>query len=139
MYCHKIRNIPIYLFLVIVVILTTGILTLCKKKDPRDQFVVEGYDVEIVDHEFHPNSIDVIKGNEVVWENLGDTVHTVTSGFPEDPEHYFNSDIIKSGEEFHVRFDSLGSFVYYCQFHPDSMTGIVNVVEDTLIKKPISE
>lgn len=126
------------LFITVIFIGVT-ILTQCKKKDTRDQFVVSGYDVEIVDHEFHPNSINVIVGHKVVWENLGDTLHTVTSGVPEDPEHYFNSGIIKPGEEFHLEFDSLGSFVYYCKFHPDSMTGIVNVVEDTLIKQPVLE
>lgn len=131
------RLISVWVFLIILI--TAVIYNGCKKKDTARQYIIGKYDVEIVDHEFHPNSIDVIKGNEVVWENQGDTVHTVTSGFPEDPEHYFNSDIIEPGEEFHVRFDSIGSFPYYCQTHPDSMTGIVNVVEDTLIEKPMIE
>jgi plastocyanin len=51
--------------------------------------------------------------------------HTVTS-----TGGLFDSGNLESGDDFEYRFDTAGTFPYFCTLHP-SMTGEVVVVEQT--------
>ena len=76
---------------------------------------------------YDPEVIDVTIGTTVAWENLDNTVHTVTSGDPDaGPDGMFDSEMMSAGDTFEYTFTAVGSQDYYCTFHP-WMIGTVNV------------
>ena len=76
---------------------------------------------------YDPQVIDVTIGTTVIWENLDNTVHTVTSGKPPvDVDGVFDSEMMVAGDVFEFTFATAGSQDYYCIFHP-WMVGTVNV------------
>ena len=125
-------------------LITAGIAVLCaallavgcREKQPA---TLTGYDVKISDSQYIPNSMNVIAGNTVVWENEDTTVHTVTSGIPADHDSVFASGAMEPGETFRFTFDTTGVYQYFCTYHPDSMRGIIHVVEDTTLTEEIIE
>ena len=55
----------------------------------------------------------------VLWNNADDVAHTVTSGSPDDgASGVFDSGIIAGGENFSFKFESKGTFGYFCSLHP---------------------
>lgn len=79
-------------------------------------------DVSVVDDAFLPDVVEVAAGQEVVWTNDGEAVHTVTAA-----DGSFDSGLVTAGGGFRQRFDSVGTFAYLCTVHP-GMTGEVRVV-----------
>jgi plastocyanin len=76
---------------------------------------------------YDPDIIQIPVGTAVVWENMDNTIHTVTSGNPQEgPNKLFDSDVISSGSSFKFTFSSPGKEDYYCIVHP-WMTGSVQV------------
>jgi len=76
---------------------------------------------------YDPQVIDVTVGTTVAWENLDNTVHTVTSGDADaGPDGVFDSEMMAVGDMYEFTFTSAGSQDYYCTFHP-WMVGTVNV------------
>ena len=77
---------------------------------------------------FEPASITVSAGTTVKWENKDTTLHTVTSGSAEagDSGKVFDSSYLGAGKEFEHKFDTAGTFDYYCTLHPH-MKGTVVV------------
>ena len=76
---------------------------------------------------YDPQVIDVTVGTTVEWENLDNTIHTVTSGDPTGgADEVFDSDVIAAGDKYEFTFTDVGSQDYYCTFHP-WMVGTVNV------------
>lgn len=76
---------------------------------------------------YSPQIIDVTVGTTIQWENLDNTVHTVTSGEPtEGSDEIFDSETMAAGDAFEFTFTTSGSQDYYCIFHP-WMVGTVNV------------
>ena len=69
---------------------------------------------------FEPASITVSAGTTVKWENKDTTLHTVTSGSAEagDSGKVFDSPYLAAGKEFEHKFDTAGTFDYYCTLHP---------------------
>ena len=69
---------------------------------------------------FDPASITVSAGTTVKWENKDSTLHTVTSGSAEagDSGKVFDSRYLAAGKEFQHKFDTAGTFDYYCTLHP---------------------
>lgn len=59
-----------------------------------------------------------IKNNDIViWRNIGEIQHTVTSTNVDDginPDNLFNSGYMKPGDIFALKFISTGSYPYYC-------------------------
>lgn len=74
--------------------------------------------------------IDIFIGDTVIWKNADTTIHTVTSGTPDDgPDGIFgNSDFINPGQSYQFTFDIKGQYPYYCLIHP-WMTGTVLVTD----------
>ena len=74
--------------------------------------------------------IDIFIGDTVIWKNADTTIHTVTSGTPDDgPDGIFgNSDFINPGQSYQFTFDKKGQYPYFCLIHP-WMTGTVLVTD----------
>ena len=76
---------------------------------------------------YDPEVIDIEVGTTVVWDNVDNTVHTVTSGKPPaDTDGVFDSETMMAGDKFEFTFTEAGSYDYFCIFHP-WMLGTVNV------------
>ncbi|MHA7646849.1 cupredoxin domain-containing protein [Nitrosopumilus sp. S4] len=97
-------------------------------KEPIKVLIPEGAAVPADDQIYYdPEIIDVKVGDTIVWDNLDNTVHTVTSGNPDSgPNGNFDSEMLDAGEQYEFTFTSTGVEDYYCIFHP-WMVGTVNV------------
>jgi plastocyanin len=82
--------------------------------------------VEAANFQFKPASRSVNVGDVVRWTFAGDP-HSVTSGAPGAPDGQFDSGIVDPGGSFQVTFDTAGTYRYFCQIHPEQMTGTVVV------------
>ncbi|MFW5991295.1 MAG: VWA domain-containing protein [Candidatus Nanoarchaeia archaeon] len=68
--------------------------------------------VLITDYAFIPQNVSIREGTTVVWKNVGEKPHTVTSGI-NNYDGYFHSGILEPGEEFNKTFDSYRNFNYF--------------------------
>ncbi len=76
---------------------------------------------------YDPEVIDISVGTTVLWENVDNTMHTATSGNPnEGVDGVFDSDILSAGDMYEFTFADVGNYDYYCILHP-WMIGTVNV------------
>ena len=76
---------------------------------------------------YDPEVIDIEVGTTIVWDNVDNTVHTVTSGAPpSELTGVFDSETMMAGDKFEFIFTEAGSHDYFCVFHP-WMIGTVNV------------
>ena len=76
---------------------------------------------------YDPDVITVKTGTTIVWDNIDDVLHTVTSGLPsEGHDGLFDSEFLLAGDSYQYTFDDVGSVDYYCVVHP-WMIGTVNV------------
>jgi len=83
-------------------------------------------EVEIEDFSFKPQTITVKKGSKVTWTNKDTVKHNVA---PDNASDAFKSGpLLAKGETYSVTFNTVGSFAYHCQPHPN-MTGTVVVTE----------
>ena len=74
-------------------------------------------------------TIEILRGDTVVWSNADTAPHTVTSGTPEDgPDEKFDSGLFEPGKSFILKFENTGTFPYFCIIHP-WMDGEVIVTE----------
>lgn len=76
--------------------------------------------VGIADFTFTPATVNIPVGGSVVWTNNDKQQHTATSA------GNFDAGAIQPGTSTTVAFDTAGSFIYICSFHP-FMTGTVVV------------
>lgn len=76
--------------------------------------------VTIKGFKFKPATINVSRGDRVVWVNRDRVPHTATR------RGSFDTGRIKSGGAVAVRFNSRGTYRYICSLHPE-MTGKVVV------------
>jgi plastocyanin len=86
--------------------------------------------VAAINFEFQPVSRTVKEGDVVRWTFTGDP-HTVTSGTPASPDGRFDSGIKDAGGSFQLTFDTAGTYRYFCQIHPEQMTGTIVVTAGT--------
>ncbi len=82
--------------------------------------------VSIVNYGFYPDSLTVPKGTTVTWVDMDFVQHTVTSGAEQAPTGLFDSHELGHMQSFSHTFDSLGTYTYYCDDHPD-MVGTITV------------
>ena len=87
-------------------------------------------------YRFDPAAIRVDVGTTVVWEWVGDAMHTVTgetkilAGEDETSDAEFDSGAISGhGETFEHTFDEAGVFLYVCEPHESFQRGAVWVDE----------
>lgn len=85
--------------------------------------------------QFRPGQLDVAAGSQVIWTQSDAGFHTVTSGTVEQdgggvnakPDGTFRSERLATGETFKFTFDRPGTYAYFCEIHPATMTGEVVV------------
>jgi plastocyanin len=78
------------------------------------------------------SSLTVAAGTEVTWIASGDP-HTVTSGAPGAVDNRFvdhpaSVGLLLSGSSFASVFTTPGTYPYFCEIHPEQMSGVVNVI-----------
>lgn len=76
---------------------------------------------------FGPKTLEVTRGRTVTWSNADDIEHTVTSGTPEHPDGAFDHLLATRGATASVRFDSVGTWSYFCKRH-SFMRGEIRVI-----------
>ena len=86
-----------------------------------------GSDVTAQDRKFAPTSLEVKVGTKVTWTNKDNTVHTVTSGTPSAKDGKFDGELQTNGGTFAFTFAQAGTFAFFCQRHPTTMTGTIVV------------
>lgn len=80
--------------------------------------------VNITDFNYSPATLTVKKGTTVTWTNNDSVAHTVTAESGEGPK----SKLFGKGETYSYTFNSVGTFDYFCEPHPN-MKGKVIVTE----------
>jgi len=76
---------------------------------------------------YMPYNAALDPGGEVMWHNIDDMAHTVSSGTPaEGLDDVFDSSLVPAGGMFSYKFEEAGTYDYFCMVHP-WMTGIVTV------------
>ncbi|MES2209556.1 MAG: plastocyanin/azurin family copper-binding protein [Chloroflexota bacterium] len=78
------------------------------------------------------SSLVVTVGDQVTWVAGGDP-HTVTSGTPgaidqRFVDHPAGAGLLKPGDTFTTTFTVPGTYPYFCEIHPEQMSGTVTVV-----------
>lgn len=81
----------------------------------------ESRDVTIEGFSFAPASLSVPSGTTVTWTNHDEEPHTVVSA-----DQAFKSPALDTDGRFSHRFESRGTFKYFCSIHP-KMTGEIAV------------
>jgi len=76
---------------------------------------------------FGPKALQVTAGTTVVWTNQDDIEHTITSGAPDRPDGAFDRTLAAKGATASVRFDTAGTWSYFCTRH-SFMRGEIRVL-----------
>ncbi len=84
---------------------------------------------------FRPETVTVKAGTTVTWTQKDPGFHTVTSGTVEQgvagvtpaPDGRFDSPELATGKTFTHTFDQAGTYSYFCEIHPATMRGVVQV------------
>ena len=94
----------------------------------EEVIIPDGAGIQQMDQIYYdPMDITVPVGTTVVWDNVDTTIHTVTSGTPEEgPDGRFDSELISAGDKWEYLFTSADFYDYYCIVHP-WMVGTVSV------------
>jgi plastocyanin len=85
-------------------------------------------EVEITGYGFRPETVEVVVGQRLIWNNISKTTQTVTHGEPGEQRPQFNSGAIRPYNSFEFRFDRPGVYPYHSEVDP-SFVGTVVVVE----------
>lgn len=85
------------------------------------------------------SQLTVALGSAVTWVASGDP-HTVTSGMPGSVDNRFvdhpaSAGLLTTGQSFTTTFGNVGTFPYFCEIHPEQMSGVVTVIS-TSTKPP---
>src|SRR5215213_1593685 len=89
--------------------------------DAGGDVAAESLAVEIKDFAFNPAEITVPVGGSVTWTNNDSTPHTATG----QDRAVLQSGTIASGESFTQKFDTAGTYEYFCEFHANMKGTIV--------------
>lgn len=92
--------------------------------------IVPNDSIKLRNNKYFPVSKTVRIGTTVTWENReaeGGSVYTVTSGTKGQPDGRFNSGPMPPGSAFSFTFTVAGSYIYYSETNPTSMTGEIIV------------
>ncbi len=72
------------------------------------------YHVAIQNFAFSPSTLNIKKGDTVIWTNMDSAPHTVTS----DTGKELSSAKLSKGQTFSYTFDEEGTYAYHCAVHP---------------------
>lgn len=88
-------------------------------EDHHDEAAAE---VTIKDFAFSPESVTIKVGESVTWTNEDSAPHTATG----KDRDVLQSGTLNQGQTFTQKFDTAGTYDYFCEFHPN-MKGVVIV------------
>ena len=82
--------------------------------------IVKGSSSPSIAKPYDPSPVTIKPGTSVTWTNNDSTLHTVSSGLPEQGAvgTLFDSSLTAPGKTFTHAFDKAGSFDYSCTLHP---------------------
>jgi plastocyanin len=86
-----------------------------------------GAEVLVKGFRFQPKRLTVPVGGTATWSQEDNTLHTITSGTPNDETGLFDHEDFGQGERFSFTFESAGTYAYFCMNHPEGMRGSVTV------------
>ncbi|MGI0030878.1 MAG: plastocyanin/azurin family copper-binding protein [Nitrososphaeraceae archaeon] len=101
--------------------LTAFIITNAPVFGETEEVTIEdGSSIPGNDKYFSPSKLTIAKGTTVKWENDDSTLHTVTSGKPDEGASgtKFDSSYLAAGKSYSHVFNNEGTFDYYCTLHP---------------------
>ena len=81
-------------------------------------------EVRIADFRFEPSIMNVSPGTVITWTNEDQAPHTATSR-----DESFDTGRLDEGESAEAKFETPGTFEYFCEVH-SSMTGRIVVAND---------
>lgn len=83
-------------------------------------------DVAGGDNWYKPSTVEITVGTVVTWTNVGNVIHNIVpvSG----NEFGVSQKVFVPGAKYRHRFDTPGSFSYYCQLHGTATAGMVSKV-----------
>jgi plastocyanin len=89
--------------------------------------IVPGSSAPKPDNKYYdPSPANVAVGTTVTWMNDDATLHTAVSGTPDSgPSGEFDSSYLAKGKTFSHKFDTAGTFDYYCTLHPFMVAQVV--------------
>ena len=84
---------------------------------------------------YRPTKLTVTAGSTVTWNQMDAGTHTITSGtvaqgagaVTEQPDGMFASGEIATGKKYSHMFATPGTYKYFCEIHPATMTGEITV------------
>jgi plastocyanin len=84
---------------------------------------------------YKPAALTVSAGTTVTWHQMDAGFHTVTSGTVSQdpggvtphPDGTFDSGQLATGKSYSHKFDTPGTYTYFCQIHPATMHGTITV------------
>lgn len=128
-YNHKINSIYRLIFIFVLAIALTGLMTRCSESTTDENGNGNGGNNTVImkNITFNPQVLNVSVGATVTWKNNDNVNHTVTGGTPNNVSGIFMSDTLAPGDSFQHTFSDTGTFVYFCRFHPVQMTGTIFV------------
>ncbi len=111
------------------IVLGSTVLTGCGEKDVNNPSAGAGSNaIGVKDSFYDIKEKNILVGSTVEWSWQGNIGHSVTGGTPPNPNGSFDSGVISMGS-FSQKFDTEGTFRYYCKVHGASMTGTIIVAE----------
>jgi plastocyanin len=75
---------------------------------------------------FQPSKITIKAGTVVVWVNMSDGKHTVTSD-PGTPSAFNTTSVVTQNHTFALMFSTPGTYHYRCVVHPATMQAVITV------------
>jgi plastocyanin len=87
---------------------------------PQEPRVPASVQVNIEQFAYAPRSMTIAPGTTVVWTNHDDAPHTVTG-----KDREFNSNGLDTDDTFQHRFDTPGTYHYFCALHPHMTCEII--------------
>jgi plastocyanin len=90
-------------------------------------------EIQIIQKTFQPANLTIHVGDTVTWtvtQAIADP-HSVTSGNYKDQSTWTTFDsgikLKNNGDSFKFTFTTAGTYPYFCQVHPDTMSGVITV------------
>ena len=79
------------------------------------------YNVSIMNFAFNPATLNLNKGDTVVWTNNDSVPHQIKS----DTLSSLSGPVINNGQSYSYTFNNIGTFNYHCNIHPSMLGSII--------------
>ena len=98
---------------------------------PADTYPANGEVAEVLslDNNFVPQTVTVVAGTEVLWNNNGRNGHNVLpESDPQATTWGVQVEQFQPGDTYSHLFDRPGTYVYYCSIHGTSTAGMFGTI-----------